>query len=72
MNQLFVIALLAGALYLSYQQQLFDGLRDLGGNGAMEKPVYGRMTVDIRAEVRDLLKHRLGYVPGRPNLRAGT
>ncbi len=54
MNKLFVIALLAGGLYLSYQQNLFDELLNLGRSGPIENPVYGRMTVDIRADGREV------------------
>lgn len=54
MNKLFVIALLAGGLYLGYQNNVFDAIANFGEDGPIEDPVFARMSVDLRADGREV------------------
>lgn len=54
MNKLVVIALLAGGLYFGYQNNVFDAILNFGDDGAIEDPVFARMSVELRAEGREV------------------
>lgn len=56
MYKLIVIALLAGGLYYSYENGHLEGLGDFmsADSGEIQNPVYARLSVDIRAEGREI------------------
>jgi hypothetical protein len=72
MNRLFIIALLAGGLYLGYQTGLVDRIRDLGDNAAIEHPVFARMSLDIRAEGREIEGIVIGKMRSMPECEQRT
>lgn len=56
MYKLIVIALLAGGLYYSHENGHLDGLGNFmsADSGEIRNPVYARLSVDIRAEGREI------------------
>lgn len=54
MNKLVIIALIAGGLYWSYQNNLLDRLPGFEPDGPIEDPVFVRMTMEMNVEGREI------------------